>query len=78
MRAGVSPDEKMQNRAEWRTVQGGGILSTGIGGPLTGQGVHGLLIDDPTKNREEANSAVMRDKQWDWFLDVAETRLEPG
>ncbi len=78
MRAGVAPDVKMQNRAEWRTAEGGGILSTGIGGPLTGQGVNGLIIDDPVKNREEANSAAVRAKQWDWFLDVAETRLEPG
>jgi predicted phage terminase large subunit-like protein len=30
------------------------------------------------KNREEANSATIRAKQWDWFLDVADTRLEPG
>jgi predicted phage terminase large subunit-like protein len=78
MRAGVVPDPKMQNRAEWRTAQGGGILSTGIGGPLTGQGLNGLVIDDALKNREDANSLVVRDKQWDWFQDVAETRLEPG
>jgi predicted phage terminase large subunit-like protein len=75
---GVSPNPKMQNREEWRTAQDGGILSTGIGGALTGQGVHGLVIDDPIKNREEAESPTFRAKHWDWFLDVAETRLEPS
>lgn len=65
--------------SEWRTTAGGGLLATGIGGPLTGQGITGLLVvDDPIKNRAEAESELARGGVWDWFNDVAYTRLEPG
>lgn len=74
---GVKPGD-IQTVAEWRTAQGGGLLATGVGGPLTGQGLDLLVIDDALKNREDADSPVIREKQWAWFDDVAETRLEPG
>jgi hypothetical protein len=62
---------------EWRTHEGGGLLATSIGGSLTGQGVDGVLvIDDPIKNRVEAESRRTRDQQWEWFLPVATTRIE--
>ena len=75
---GLSVSDTMANREEFRLSSGGGILTTGVGGALTGQGADVLLIDDPIKNREEAESPVMRDKVWGWFEDVAETRLEPN
>ncbi len=56
----------------------GGLIATGAGGALTGKGGDILLIDDPIKNDEEANSNVIRDKVWDWFLATALTRLEPA
>jgi predicted phage terminase large subunit-like protein len=78
MAAGVQPDPKLANRQEWRTPEGGGILTTSTGGPLTGQGLNVLVIDDPVKDRAEADSPTFREKAWAWFEDVAETRLEPG
>jgi predicted phage terminase large subunit-like protein len=63
---------------EWRTLQGGGLLATGIGGPLTGQGVQILIVDDPVKNRVAAESPAQREHTWEWFNDVAFTRIEPG
>jgi predicted phage terminase large subunit-like protein len=77
--AGVELAEDAQRLEEWRTAEGGGLLATGVGGPLTGHGVDGLLIvDDPFKNRVEAESETTRAKVWDWFNDVAYTRKEPG
>lgn len=69
-----------QTRAvnEWRTAQGGGVLAGGVGGPLTGHGVNLMVVDDPIKNRVEAESGVYREKLLDWFRDVATTRVEPG
>lgn len=62
---------------EWRTREGGGLLATGVSGPLTGQGVSGLLVvDDPIKNPVEAESELYRDRVWEWFNSVAYTRLE--
>lgn len=75
---GVPLDPELQKRSEWHTRMGGYFLATGVGGPLTGQGVDILIIDDPVKNRAEAESALMRDRTWDWFNDVGYTRLEPG
>lgn len=35
-----------------------------------------LIIDDPIKNREEADSEVIREKIWRWYTSTAYTRLE--
>ena len=37
-----------------------------------------LLIDDPVKNREEAESETYRNNTWSWFTSTAFTRLSPG
>jgi predicted phage terminase large subunit-like protein len=55
----------------------GGMRTAGAGGAITGKGAHLLIVDDPIKNAEEANSAVHRQKIWEWFQSVAFTRLEP-
>lgn len=65
-------------KAKWLTQKGGGYTSVGIGGPLTGRGAHVLIIDDPIKNREEAESEVYRNKVWSWYTSTAYTRLEKG
>jgi predicted phage terminase large subunit-like protein len=57
---------------------GGGMVTAGIGGPLTGRGGDIVIIDDPVKNSEEAFSQVYRDKTWEWFTSTLYTRLEPN
>ena len=56
----------------------GAYFAAGIGGPLTGRGAHLLLIDDPVKNREEAESETTRRNIKDWYTSTAYTRLMPG
>jgi hypothetical protein len=77
-RAGITLRDDSAALHEWRTPDGGGLLATGVGGPLTGHGVKLLVIDDPFKNREEADSALVRQKVYDWFTSTAMTRVEPG
>lgn len=60
------------------TAQAGAYFAVGVGGPLTGRGAHLLLIDDPVKNREEADSEVIRRRMRDWYTSTAYTRLMPG
>lgn len=72
-----------QRRAvdDWETTTDptpGGLRAAGVGGGVTGMGGDGIIIDDPVKNREEANSQTYRDKTWDWYTDDLYTRLEPG
>jgi predicted phage terminase large subunit-like protein len=45
------------------------------GGVLVG---NCLIIDDPVKNAEEADSADQREKVWEWYNSTAYTRLAPG
>lgn len=60
------------------TNEAGEYYAVGVGGPITGRGAHLLLIDDPIKNREEADSAVIRTKINEWYDSTAYTRLMPG
>ena len=57
---------------------GGGMVTAGIGGPLTGRGGDLVIVDDPVKNSEEAFSEVYREKTWEWFTSTLYTRLEPN
>jgi len=72
-------DPNNRSTEEW-TVQGhtGGYVAAGVGGGITGKGAHVLIIDDPIKNAEEADSAVTRESIWDWYGSTAYTRLAPG
>lgn len=75
--AGVKLSSDSANLSEWRTTAGGGLLAGGAGSGFTGQGVSGLLvIDDAIKDRQEADSALVRNRVAEWFGEVAFTRLE--
>ena len=63
---------------EWETEFGGMLMARGVGTPPTGVGFDWIFIDDPIKKREEAESAVYREKVWDWYTDDIYTRCEPG
>jgi predicted phage terminase large subunit-like protein len=56
----------------------GGMIATGIGGSITGEGADLLLIDDPFKNSEEANSETIREKVWSEWESTLSTRLHKG
>lgn len=77
MASGLELDRTANRLEEWLTPQGGGVFATGAGGPLTGRPVKRLLADDLFKNREEAESRAIREARWEWFTDVALTRLHP-
>jgi hypothetical protein len=75
---GVRVRAESSARHRWDiTGHSGGMLTAGVGGPLTGRGADVLIIDDPIKNAEEAHSATYRERAWDWYRSVAYTRLEP-
>ena len=63
---------------EWRTAAGGIVKAAGVGGSMTGFGAHLLDIDDPIKDRAQANSPTYRESIWDWYTEVAKTRLMRG
>lgn len=63
---------------EWMTTAGGVFRGAGVGTGVTGKGARLIIIDDPVKSREEANSQAYRDRVWNWYRDDLYTRLEPG
>lgn len=56
----------------------GGMIATGIGGSITGEGADLLIIDDPVKNNEEAQSPTMREKVYSEWESTLSTRLHKG
>lgn len=75
--ARVSLSKERKAVEDWETEEGGGIRAVGVGGGITGQGGNLIIIDDPVKNREEAESLTFRDRAWDWYTNDLYTRLEP-
>lgn len=75
---GIKTKEDSRSAENWN-IDGhkGGMLSAGVGGAITGYGADIFIIDDPVKNKEEAESKIYREKTWDWYQSVVRTRLEP-
>ena len=67
-----------QAAKKFTTTIGGTYFAVGVGASATGRGANLLLIDDPIKDREEADSDTMRQKLKNWYTGVAYTRLMPG
>jgi predicted phage terminase large subunit-like protein len=72
----LTTDSKAADR--WNTPQGGGMVTAGVGGPITGRGGHLIIVDDPIKNSQEAYSETHRRKAIEWFNSTLYTRAEPG
>lgn len=70
----LAEDSTAANR--WHTNVGGMYVAAGIGTATTGRGAHVLIVDDPFKDREEADSETHREKVWRWYTSTAYTRLE--
>lgn len=68
------------NKADhaWTLTGGGGMLSVGIGAGFSGRPCDLLIVDDPHKDRAEADSSIMRKRVVDWWSGVAAPRLAPG
>lgn len=72
-------DSNNQSTEEWGIAgERGGYVAAGIGGGITGKGAHVLVIDDPVRSAEDADSGDGREKVWEWYMSTAYTRLAPG
>jgi hypothetical protein len=72
----LAPDSTAKGK--WNTNGKGAYNAAGVGGSLTGKGAEFFIIDDPLKDRKEADSQLIRDERWKWFTSVARTRLSPN
>ena len=72
----LASDSKAANR--WNTSGGGAYVAAGVGTAVTGRGADIFIIDDPLKDREEAESEARRETIWNWYTSTAYTRLMKG
>ena len=73
----VRPD--VSAGSDWEIHEyGGGMITAGVEGGFTGKGGDLIVIEDPVKNRAEAESQVYRDAVWRFFNSTAWPRREPG
>ena len=71
-------DPKTQAVERWATTASGAYAAVGVRGPITGRGAHIGIIDDPVKDRQDAESATLRQQVKDWYSSTFYTRLAPG
>lgn len=74
----VDLSRRVNTASEWETPGGGVVRSVGVGGGIAGFGAGLIVIDDPVRNRADAESEAFRERVWDWFNDDIYTRLEPN
>jgi predicted phage terminase large subunit-like protein len=77
LRAGVRIGD-IDQAGYFTTPEGGCVRGVSVQGQLTGRGYHFIVVDDPHKNRQEAESATVRRRVIDGFTDDISTRLEPS
>ena len=75
---GVSLRQDSKAADRWNTQNGGAYIAAGVGSGITGRGAHVGVIDDPIKDRKEAESLTVRNNVWHWYTSTFYTRLMPG
>lgn len=56
----------------------GGMRAVGLNGAITGKGANIFIVDDPIRNRQDADSKGIRDTIWNNFRSAVSTRLKPN
>lgn len=75
-RAVLTQDNKAVD--DWSLTNGSTYMGGGILSGITGNRADGLIIDDPIKGREDADSPVIREKTWEAYLSDLDSRLKPS
>lgn len=57
------------------STKGGKSAFVGVGGSGTGKPADVFVVDDPIRNDDDAQSEVHRNRVWNWFTKVANTRI---
>lgn len=74
---GHGPSKDSRAVDHWRTDANGAYYAIGIGGTTSGRPANLLILDDPIKSRDDAESATQRNKTWNYYSSALSTRLQP-
>lgn len=72
----LAPDSQAAGR--WALTAGGEYYAAGVGTGIAGFRAKIGLIDDPIGSRQDADSELIRERIWDWYIDDFRSRLVPG
>lgn len=72
----LAPDSQAAGR--WSLTNGAEYYAAGVGTGIAGFRAKFGLIDDPIRSRQDADSELIRDRIWDWYINDFRTRLVPG
>lgn len=75
---GISPSADSQAAGRWALTSGAEYYAAGVGTGIAGFRAKFGLIDDPIRSRQDADSELIRDRIWDWYINDFRTRLVPG
>lgn len=74
----AQPNNNVQGVALWETDKGGKCRAAGLKGGITGHGAELFIIDDPIKNKEQAQSEALLAKIHDEMAPSVQSRIHPG
>ena len=74
----IEASDDNQAAGRWSLKTGGEYYAAGVGVGIAGFRADLAIIDDPVRNREDADSALVREKTWDWYKSDLSTRMKPG
>jgi len=74
----IEVSEDNQAAGRWSLKSGGEYYAAGVGVGIAGFRADLAIIDDPVRSREDADSALVREKTWDWYKSDLSTRMKPG
>lgn len=72
----VHPHKSTGAIDNWKVDKNGGLRATGVGGGLTGRSGDIVFVDDPHKDRQEANSETFRERVKGWWKSTLTTRFQ--
>ena len=72
----LAPDSQAAGR--WALTNGAEYYAAGVGTGIAGFRANLGLIDDPIRSRQDADSELIRDRHWEWYINDFKTRLVPN
>lgn len=74
---GYGLSKHSQAAGDWATTTDSVYFAAGVGAGIAGHRADLALIDDYLGTQEDADSQLIRDKQWDWYWNDLWPRLKP-
>lgn len=75
---GVEMSADNRSAGRWSLTSGAEYYAAGVGTGISGFRSNLGLIDDPIRSRQDADSELIRNRIWDWYINDFRTRLVPG